>query len=48
MPRGPVRPGEGPWETINVADDPAYAEARQEMADLLKQGWKAALPQKDQ
>ena len=25
-----------PWETINVAKDPAYAKARQEMADLLK------------
>jgi len=33
-----------PWETVNLADDPAYAKPRQEMADLLKQGWKAALP----
>ena len=33
-----------PWETVNLADDPAYAKARQEMADALKAGWKAALP----
>ena len=33
-----------PWETVNVADDPAYSAARQEMADLLKQGWQVALP----
>jgi arylsulfatase A-like enzyme len=33
-----------PWETVNLADDPAYAKARQEMADSLKAGWKAALP----
>jgi arylsulfatase A-like enzyme len=33
-----------PWETINLADDPAYAKARQEMADSLKAGWKASLP----
>ena len=35
-----------PWETINLAEDPAYAAARQEMADLLRAGWKAALPTK--
>ena len=35
-----------PWETKNVADDPAYAKARQEMAELLKAGWKAALPKR--
>jgi len=29
---------------VNLADDPAYAQARKEMADLLKQAWKAALP----
>jgi arylsulfatase A-like enzyme len=34
-----------PWETVNLANDPAYAKARQEMADLLKAGWKAALPE---
>lgn len=34
-----------PWETINVADDPACASARADMAALLKAGWKAALPQ---
>ena len=34
-----------PWETVNLANDPAYAQARQDMADLLKSGWKAALPE---
>lgn len=34
-----------PWETVNLADDPAYAKMRQEMAQLLKAGWKAALPE---
>ncbi len=33
-----------PWETVNVVDDPLYANARTEMAALLKEGWKAALP----
>jgi arylsulfatase A-like enzyme len=33
-----------PWETVNLADDPAYANTRQAMAQLLKAGWKAALP----
>jgi len=33
-----------PWETINVAEEPAYASARREMAELLRAGWKAALP----
>ncbi len=33
-----------PWETINVVDDPAYAEVRRQMAELLRAGWKAALP----
>ncbi|MBI5684018.1 MAG: sulfatase [Verrucomicrobia bacterium] len=33
-----------PWETVNLADDPAYASARKEMAELLHAGWKAALP----
>ncbi len=33
-----------PWETVNLADDPAYAKTRQEMAELLRAGWKAALP----
>ncbi|MBI5387906.1 MAG: sulfatase [Verrucomicrobia bacterium] len=33
-----------PWETVNLADDPAYAEVRKEMATLLTTGWKAALP----
>lgn len=33
-----------PWEMVNLADDPAYATVRQEMAALLKKGWKAALP----
>jgi arylsulfatase A-like enzyme len=34
-----------PWETVNLADDPAYAKTRQDMAELLKAGWKAALPE---
>lgn len=33
-----------PWEMANLADDPAYANTRQEMAHLLKAGWKAASP----
>lgn len=33
-----------PWETVNVADDPAYAGARKEMATLLQSGWRAAQP----
>lgn len=33
-----------PWETVNVVDDPAYAEVRRQMAELLHGGWKAALP----
>ena len=33
-----------PWETVNVADEAAYRAARQQMADLLRAGWKAALP----
>lgn len=35
-----------PWETVNLIDssDPKYVEARKQMARLLEQGWKAALP----
>ncbi len=33
-----------PWETINLADDPAHAKTRAEMAALLQAGWRAALP----
>jgi arylsulfatase A-like enzyme len=33
-----------PWETVNLADDPAHADARRTMADLLRTGWQAALP----
>ena len=33
-----------PWETVNLLNDPAYAKTRREMADLLRAGWKAALP----
>ncbi len=33
-----------PWETRNLADDPALAVTRTEMAALLRNGWKAALP----
>jgi uncharacterized sulfatase len=35
-----------PWETVNLADDPAYAKTRGELAELLHAGWKAALPPK--
>jgi arylsulfatase A-like enzyme len=35
-----------PWETVNLADDPACAKARQQMAELLRAGWKAALPER--
>lgn len=34
-----------PWETVNLAGDPAYAAAEQEMAALLKAGWYAAVPE---
>jgi len=33
-----------PWETVNLADHPGYAQDRQTMAGLLKAGWKSALP----
>jgi len=33
-----------PWETVNVVNDPAYAQARREMSKLLQEGWRAALP----
>jgi arylsulfatase A-like enzyme len=33
-----------PWETVNLANDPAHANTRAGMAALLKSGWKAALP----
>jgi hypothetical protein len=33
-----------PWESTNLADDPAYAKTRTEMAALLQAGWKAAGP----
>ncbi|UCD30479.1 MAG: sulfatase [Planctomycetota bacterium] len=33
-----------PWETVNLADDPAHATIRKQLADLLHAGWKAALP----
>jgi len=36
--------GTDPWETVNLADDPAHAKGRAEMAKLLHTGWKAALP----
>lgn len=35
---------EDPWETTNLADDPKYTQTRKEMAELLQQGWQAALP----
>jgi arylsulfatase A-like enzyme len=33
------------WETVNLADDTSYAKTRKDMAELLKAGWKAALPE---
>lgn len=33
-----------PWETVNLARDPAHAKTRTEMAALLKAGWQAGLP----
>lgn len=49
LKKGPVRAAlydleKDPWETINVVADPAYAKAREEMSDLLRKGWTAALP----
>ena len=51
LKKGPVRTAlydleKDPWETVNLADDPAYAQVRQELAALLKDGWKSALPPK--
>ena len=34
-----------PWEMVNVVDEAAYAEARKELAAMLKAGWKAGLPE---
>lgn len=33
-----------PWETINLAGNPAHAKVRAEMAALLHAGWRAARP----
>ena len=33
-----------PWETHNLADDAGMKPTRRQMAQLLAQGWKAALP----
>jgi acetyl esterase/lipase len=33
-----------PWETVNLANDPAHAETRTKMAALLQAGWQAARP----
>ena len=33
-----------PWETVNLAEEPALATTRAEMAALLRAGWKAARP----
>lgn len=33
-----------PWEIVNLANDPAHARTRSEMAALLAAGWKAARP----
>jgi len=49
LKKGPVQTAlydleKDPWETVNVANDPAYAQARRQMAELLWAGWQAALP----
>lgn len=49
LKKGPVRTAlydleRDPWETVNLAADRAHAQARQDMAELLKRGWKVALP----
>lgn len=36
--------GTDPWETVNLAKDPGYAETRVELAKLLHTGWETALP----
>ncbi|MDR2757028.1 MAG: sulfatase [Planctomycetaceae bacterium] len=33
-----------PNETVNLINDPAYADVKKELAELLHQGWKSALP----
>jgi len=35
-----------PWETVNLADEPAHAATVKRHAELLRGGWKAALPPK--
>jgi arylsulfatase A-like enzyme len=35
-----------PWETVNLAENPAYAATRAELAKLFHTGWKAAFPPK--
>lgn len=35
-----------PWETVNLVDDPSVAAQVAEHARLLKEGWKAAVPEK--
>ena len=49
LKKGPVQTAlydleKDPWETINLAEDPAHAQTRQEMTGLLRAGWEAALP----
>jgi arylsulfatase A-like enzyme len=34
----------GPGESRNLADDPAYAETREQLAAALQDGWRGALP----
>ena len=33
-----------PWETVNLADQPATAVQQQELAELLDAGWQKLLP----
>lgn len=33
-----------PWETVNLADQPATADQQQELAELLDAGWQKLLP----
>ena len=35
---------EDPWETVNLADQPATADKQQELAGLLEAGWQALVP----
>jgi hypothetical protein len=38
--------GLDPQENINAIDDPKYAEAVKKLEQMMKRGWKGALPPK--